>query len=129
MIRHDRVAGVMVSAEDYEAMRAYYADCLLKTMLETALAAEKAGPTPGKRKQLLAEAAQIQKARPNPFGTPSLQCCFADVGVIAGVWSGLYQRAVRQKSQAKPIIFPISNDSLSCVDISIIVPVRGICIA
>ena len=55
VIRHDRLVGVMVSAEDYETMRAYYADCLLKTMVETALAAEKAGPTPEKRKQLLAD--------------------------------------------------------------------------
>ena len=55
VMRHDRVVGVMVSAEDYEAMRAYYADRLLKTMNETALAAEKAGLTPEKLEQLLAD--------------------------------------------------------------------------
>lgn len=55
VMRHDRVVGVMVSAEDYEAMRAYYADRLLKTMDETALAAEKAGLTPEKLEQLLAD--------------------------------------------------------------------------
>ncbi len=55
VMRHDRVVGVMVSAEDYEAMRAFYADRLLKTMDETAAAAEKAGLTPEKLEQLLAD--------------------------------------------------------------------------
>lgn len=51
--RHDRVVGVMVSAEDYEAMRAFYADRLRKTMDEAAYAAEKAGMTPEILEQLL----------------------------------------------------------------------------
>ncbi|OGT09957.1 MAG: prevent-host-death protein [Gallionellales bacterium RIFCSPHIGHO2_02_FULL_57_16] len=55
VMRHDRVVGVMVSAEDYEAMRAFYADRLRKTMDETAAAAEKAGLTPEKLEQLLAD--------------------------------------------------------------------------
>lgn len=55
VMRHDRVVGVMVSAEDYEAMRAFYADRLLKTMDETATAAERAGLTPEKLEQLLAD--------------------------------------------------------------------------
>ena len=55
VMRHDRVVGVMVSAEDYEAMRAFYADRLLKTMDETAAAAEKAGLIPEKLEQLLAD--------------------------------------------------------------------------
>jgi PHD/YefM family antitoxin component YafN of YafNO toxin-antitoxin module len=45
VMRHDRVAGMMVSAEDYEAMRAFYADRLRKTMDETARMAELAGLT------------------------------------------------------------------------------------
>lgn len=53
--RHDRVVGVMVSAEDYEAMRSFYADRLRKTMDETAGAAEKAGMTPEILEQLLAD--------------------------------------------------------------------------
>ncbi|ANE57939.1 type II toxin-antitoxin system Phd/YefM family antitoxin [Methylomonas sp. SURF-1] len=53
--RHDRVVGVMVSAEDYEAMRAFYADRLRKTMDETADAAENAGMTPEILEQLLAD--------------------------------------------------------------------------
>lgn len=53
--RHDRVVGVMVSAEDYEAMRAFYADRLRKTMDETADAAEKADMTPEILEQLLAD--------------------------------------------------------------------------
>lgn len=54
VMRHDRVVGVMVSAEDYEAMRAFYADRLLKTMDKTADAAERAGLTPEKLADLLA---------------------------------------------------------------------------
>jgi prevent-host-death family protein len=55
VMRHDRVVGVMVSAEDYEAMRAFYADRLLKTMDQTAAAAEQAGLTPEKLAELLAD--------------------------------------------------------------------------
>jgi len=55
VMRHDRVVGVMVSAEDYAAMRAFYADRLLKTMDETAAAAERAGLTPEKLAELLAD--------------------------------------------------------------------------
>lgn len=55
VMRHDRVVGVMVSADDYEAMRTFYADRLLKTMDKTAAAAEKAGLTPEKLEQLLAD--------------------------------------------------------------------------
>ena len=55
VMRHDRVVGVMVSAEDYAAMRAFYADRLLKTMDETAAAAERAGLTPEKLDELLAD--------------------------------------------------------------------------
>jgi prevent-host-death family protein len=51
----DRVVGVMVSIEDYEAMRAFYADRLRKTMDETADAAEQAGMTPEILEQLLAD--------------------------------------------------------------------------
>ena len=46
---------VMVSAEDYEAMRAFYADRLLKTMDDTADAAARAGLTPEKLAELLAD--------------------------------------------------------------------------
>jgi len=53
--RHDRVVGVMVSAEDYEAMRLFYADRLLKTMDETAKTAERVGLTPEKLNELLAD--------------------------------------------------------------------------
>lgn len=53
--RHNRVVGVMVSAEDYEAMRRFYADRLIKTMEETAEAADRAGLTPEKLAKLLAD--------------------------------------------------------------------------
>lgn len=55
VMRHDRVVGVMVSAEDYEAMRAFYADRLSKTMDQTADAAARAGLTPEKLADLLAD--------------------------------------------------------------------------
>lgn len=55
VMRHDRVVGVMVSAEDYEAMRRYYADRLLKTMDETARGAARAGLTPEQLAALLAD--------------------------------------------------------------------------
>jgi hypothetical protein len=90
-------------------------------------------------------AAQFQKARPNPLGTPSLQCCLTDlpalgqlvlgdeksvhVDVLALPLSGLQERAVRQKSQALSKIFPISNDGFFCDDIALKVPVRDICVA
>ena len=32
VMRHDRVVGVLVSAQDYEEMRAYYADRLQRTL-------------------------------------------------------------------------------------------------
>lgn len=54
VMRHDRVAGVMVSAQDYEAMRAFFADRLLTTMDDTADAAAQAGLTPEKVSALLA---------------------------------------------------------------------------
>ena len=55
VMRHDRVVGVMVSADDYEAMRAFYADRLLGTMNEAADAAERAGLTDEKLSALLAD--------------------------------------------------------------------------
>ena len=55
VMRRDRVVGVMVSAEDYDAMRAFYADRLRKTMDETAQMAEQAGLTPEILDQLLAD--------------------------------------------------------------------------
>ena len=46
VMRRERVVGVMVSAQDYEAMRAFYANRLQHTLAETALQAEQAGMTP-----------------------------------------------------------------------------------
>lgn len=55
VMRHDRVVGVMVSAEDYQAMRAFYADRLRQTLDESAAAAERAGLTPEAQDALLAD--------------------------------------------------------------------------
>lgn len=55
VMRHNRVVAVMVSAEDYQAMRAFYADRLLHTMRETAEAAERAGLTTAMLDDLLAD--------------------------------------------------------------------------
>jgi prevent-host-death family protein len=53
--RHNRVVGVMVSAEDYEAMRQFYADRLRKTLRDTAEEAAAAGLTEEKLAELLAD--------------------------------------------------------------------------
>jgi prevent-host-death family protein len=53
--RHDRVVGVMVSAEDYEAMRRFYAARLIKSMDATGEEAERNGLTPEILDQLLAD--------------------------------------------------------------------------
>ena len=54
VMRHDRVVGVMVSAQDYEDMRAFYADRLRQTMDRTADAAAANGLTEEKLAELLA---------------------------------------------------------------------------
>lgn len=55
VMRHDRVVGVMVSAEDYEAMRAFYANRLMQTMDRTAESAARAGLTAEILDSLLAD--------------------------------------------------------------------------
>lgn len=53
--RHDRVVGVMISAEDYEAMRRFYADRLITSMDSVAARAEAKGLTEERLAQLLAD--------------------------------------------------------------------------
>jgi prevent-host-death family protein len=53
VMRRDRVVGVMVSAQDYEAMRAWYADRLVQTMAQSAAQAAQAGLTPQGLESLL----------------------------------------------------------------------------
>jgi prevent-host-death family protein len=55
VMRHDRVVGVMVSAQDYEAMRVFYADRLRQTLRECAEGAAAAGLTEEKLAELLAD--------------------------------------------------------------------------
>ena len=55
VMRHDRVVGVMVPARDYEAMRAFYADRLVRTLDKTAAQAVTAGLTPERLDKRLAE--------------------------------------------------------------------------
>lgn len=55
VMRHDRVVGVMVSAQDYEAMRAFFANRLLHTLDEAAGSAARAGLTPAALDALLAD--------------------------------------------------------------------------
>jgi len=45
VMRHDRVVGVMVSAQDFEAMRAFYANRLQHTLGQAADQAAAAGLT------------------------------------------------------------------------------------
>ncbi len=53
--RHDRVVGVMIGADDYEAMRQFYADRLRQTLRESAEGAAAAGLTEEKLAELLAD--------------------------------------------------------------------------
>lgn len=53
--RHDRVVGVMISAEDYEAMRRFYADRLITSMDTVAARAEAKSLTEERLAQLLAD--------------------------------------------------------------------------
>ena len=55
VMRHERVVGVMVSPEDYEAMRAFFADRLVRTMDRTANQAAQTGLTPAQLDALLAD--------------------------------------------------------------------------
>jgi PHD/YefM family antitoxin component YafN of YafNO toxin-antitoxin module len=55
VLKHDRLVGVLVSAQDYEAMRQFYADRLKRTMDETANSAALAGLTPEILAELLAD--------------------------------------------------------------------------
>ena len=54
--RRERVVGVMVSAQDYEAMRAFYADRLLRGMSDAASEAAAAGLTAPELDRLLTDA-------------------------------------------------------------------------
>ena len=53
--RHNRVVGVMVSAQDYEAMRAYYANRLINELERSRAAAQATGMTEAIREELLAD--------------------------------------------------------------------------
>lgn len=55
VLRHDRVVGVMVSASDYEAMRAFYANRLIQTMDRISDEAAAAGLTQEILDKLLAD--------------------------------------------------------------------------
>lgn len=55
VMRHDRIVGVLVSAQDYQAMRAFYADRLQNTLRESANLAERAGMTSEVLEALLAD--------------------------------------------------------------------------
>ena len=55
VLKHDRMVGVMVSVQDFEAMRAFYADRLRHQLTESAQAAERAGLTANKLDELLAD--------------------------------------------------------------------------
>ena len=52
-MRRDRVVGVMVSAQDYEAMREFYANRLQHTLADTVVQSERAGMTPALLEDLL----------------------------------------------------------------------------
>jgi len=53
--RHNRVVGVMVSAEDYQGMHAFYVDRVQRSMQEAARHAASKGLTDETLQQLLAD--------------------------------------------------------------------------
>lgn len=53
--RRNRVVGVMVSPEDYAAMREFYADRLARTLRDTASEAVKKGLTDSELERLLSD--------------------------------------------------------------------------
>lgn len=53
--RHNREVGVMVSSEDYAAMRAFYANRLANTLKDNAIEAEAKGLTEAELERLLAD--------------------------------------------------------------------------
>lgn len=55
VMRHDRVVGVMVSAEDYAAMRVFYANRLHNTLNQSAHYAADHGLDEAKLRELLAD--------------------------------------------------------------------------
>ena len=55
VLRHDRMVGVMVSAQDYEDMRRFYANRLQASLSESAFAAAQAGLTSDTLETLLKE--------------------------------------------------------------------------
>ncbi len=55
VMRRDRVVGVMVSAQDFEAMRVFYADRLQHTLNQSAAHAARQGLTAKALKALLAD--------------------------------------------------------------------------
>lgn len=55
VMRRDRVVGVLVSAEDYEAMRQFYANRLQHTLATSSAVSEDAGMTPELLQELLGD--------------------------------------------------------------------------
>ena len=55
VLKHDRMVGVMVSVQDFEAMRAFYADRLQHRLDAAAQSAAQAGLTPDVLRDLLAD--------------------------------------------------------------------------
>lgn len=55
VLKRDRVVGVMVSAQDYEAMRNFYANRLQSTLVQNAQQAANTGLTDSDVQQLLAD--------------------------------------------------------------------------
>jgi prevent-host-death family protein len=53
VMRRERVVGVLVSAEDYEAMRQFYANRLAHTLAASSAQAEQAGMNPALLQELL----------------------------------------------------------------------------
>jgi prevent-host-death family protein len=68
VMRHDRVVGVMVSAEDYEAMRRFYADRLRQTLNEAETRAEHIDPALKAAGWGVVEGSRIRREYPITLG-------------------------------------------------------------
>ncbi|QHI99262.1 type II toxin-antitoxin system prevent-host-death family antitoxin [Xylophilus rhododendri] len=55
VLKHGRMVGVMLSVQDFQDMRAFYAERLQYRLQDSANAAERAGLTPGAFVALLAD--------------------------------------------------------------------------
>ena len=90
--RRNRVVGIMVSAEDYQAMRVFYANRLRQTLRQSVEEAAAKGSTDEKLEQLLADE---DRTRCHRHQRPDRRCSHAPESLTAGRASPRCSRSVR----------------------------------